>query len=362
MENTIAVVSDPIFLEHRLEGPPGTEGSRPPPAPAHPERPERLLAALEALTAIPGHADRLLRLSPRDATDDELGRVHEPRYVEELSRIRNRRGYLDADTYYAPASHAAATRAAGGCVAMVDALLTGSAGYGLSLVRPPGHHARPGAAMGFCLLNNVAVAAAHARANGADRVAIVDWDVHHGNGTQEMFYADPSVLYVSLHQWPLYPGTGARDERGEGEGTGATVNIPLSPGAGDAAYAAAVERIVAPALVEFDPDLLLVSAGFDAHERDPLAAMELTHLGYAAMTRQLVRAMPRGARGRVGIVLVGGYDLVALRTSLAATLTALEGTDEGQDAASAGVRPPSVGARHEEDLRLAEDARSRAGR
>ena len=349
MENTIAVVSDPIFLEHRLEERGGTIGT-------HPERPERLVAALEALSALPGHEERVVRLSPRDATDDELGRVHEPRYVEELSRIRDRRGYLDADTYYAPGSHAAAMRAAGGCVAMVDALLGGTASFGLSLVRPPGHHARPGAAMGCCLLNNVAVAAAHARASGARRVAIVDWDVHHGNGTQEMFYADPSVLYVSLHQWPLYPGTGARGETGSGEGTGATVNIPLSPGAGDAAYVAAVERIVAPRLVEFDPDLLLISAGFDAHERDPLAAMELTHTGYAEMTRHLARAMPRGAPGRVGVVLEGGYDLTALRTSLGATLMALGGAGSPSD-----VPRTSIGPRHEADLRLAEDAQRREG-
>jgi acetoin utilization deacetylase AcuC-like enzyme len=352
MENTIAVVSDPIFLEHRLEA--RGEGTR---EASHPERPERLAAALEALdavTAAPGQEDRIVRLSPRDATDDELGRVHEDRYVEELSRIRNRRGYLDADTYYAPGSFAAAVRAAGGCLAMVDALRAGSATYGLCLVRPPGHHARPGSAMGFCLLNNVAVAAAHALANGAERVAIVDWDVHHGNGTQEMFYEDPRVLYVSLHQWPLYPGTGARGETGAGDGTGTTVNVPLSPGAGDAVYAAAVERIVAPALVEFDPDLLLISAGFDAHERDPLAAMELTDAGYAEMTHQLVGALPRGGPGRIGLVLEGGYDLTALRTSLAATLGALE------NPADPPLIPEApVGFRHLEDLRFAEDARRR---
>jgi acetoin utilization deacetylase AcuC-like enzyme len=350
MENTIAVVSDPLFMEHYAKGPSGS----------HPERPERLSAAREALWSAfgPGshHPHRLAELPARDASEDELGRVHEPRYVEELSRIAGRQGYLDADTYYAPASHAAAVRAAGGCVAMVDALLDGEAAYGVALVRPPGHHARPGAAMGFCLLNNVAVAAAHARARGCARVAIVDWDVHHGNGTQEIFYADPSVLYVSLHQWPLYPGTGARGEVGSGDGHGATINVPLSPGAGDAAYVAAIDRLAAPALTEFAPDLLLISAGFDAHERDPLAAMCLTDSGYAAMTRRLMAALPDGKSGRVGVVLEGGYDLAALRGSLDATLRALHAPPGATPSLETSIAP-----RHEADLRLAEEARSGRG-
>jgi len=342
MENTIAVVWDPLFVEHQAPGPV-----------QHPERPERLEAARRGVfSALP--EERVRMLSPRDASDDELSRVHEPRYVEELSRIAGRRGYLDADTYYSPASYAAAVRAAGGCIEMVDAALDGKAAYGVALVRPPGHHARPGTAMGFCLLNNIAVAAAHARARGCARVAIVDWDVHHGNGTQEMFYADPSVLYVSLHQWPLYPGTGTRGEVGEGDGVGATLNIPLSPGAGDAAYVAAVDRIVAPALADFAPDLLLVSAGFDAHERDPLAAMRLTAWGYSQMARRLVAAMPGGTAGKLGIVLEGGYDLTALRDSLGATVAALEGAETDEEA---GTLP--VDARHEADLRLAEQARTR---
>jgi acetoin utilization deacetylase AcuC-like enzyme len=180
--------------------------------------------------------------------------------------------------------------------------------------------------MGFCLLNNVAIAAADARARGADRVAIVDWDVHHGNGTQAMFYADPSVLYVSLHQFPFYPGTGAADEVGSGEGAGYTVNVPLSPGADDAVYLAAIDRMIAPILEQFDPDLLLVSAGFDAHRRDPLASMALTDWGYAAMLDRLTEALPRGHAGRVALLLEGGYDLTGLSESLRATLELLGGT------------------------------------
>lgn len=346
MENAIAVVWDPLFVEHQAPGP----GEH-----AHPERPERLEAARQGLLSALAttHQQRVKALSPRDASDDELGRVHEPRYVEELSAISGRRGYLDADTFYSPGSHAAAVRAAGGCVEMVDTVLRGEAAYGVALVRPPGHHARPGSAMGFCLLNNVAVAAAHARANGCERVAIVDWDVHHGNGTQEMFYADPSVLYVSLHQWPLYPGTGARGEVGSGDGVGATVNVPLSPGAGDAAYVAAMDRIVVPAVAEFAPDLLLISAGYDAHECDPLAAMRLTAWGYAEMTRRLIAAMPDGFAGKLALVLEGGYDLEALRDSLGATLGALEGRGP------AGPPDLVLDARHDADLRLAEQARTR---
>jgi acetoin utilization deacetylase AcuC-like enzyme len=189
--------------------------------------------------------------------------------------------------------------------------------------------------MGFCLLNNVAVAAAHARAKGAARVAIVDFDVHHGNGTQEIFYEDPSVLYISTHQYPFYPGTGAADECGKGEGTGATVNIPLGEGADDGVYEAAFDRIVAPVLAEYDPDLLLISAGFDAHRRDPLASMAVSEGGYGRMTRAMARALPRGAEGRIGVVLEGGYDLTGIETSLRATLEALDGKEPAETPAKA---------------------------
>jgi acetoin utilization deacetylase AcuC-like enzyme len=309
MQHRLALVDDPLFSEHRADGP-------------HPERPERLEAARAAVAgaSLQSAPDRL---GPRDASDDELGRVHGAGYVEQLGLAAGRRGYFDADTYYGPRSVAAARRAAGGAVELVERLLHDQAGFGVALLRPPGHHARPDTAMGFCLLNNVAVAAAHARANGAARVAIVDWDVHHGNGTQEIFYADPSVLYVSLHQFPFYPGTGAAHEVGSGDGRGYTLNVPLSAGANDAVYVAAFERLIGPAISQFDPDLVLISAGFDAHRRDPLASMALSEVAYAEMTRCLAKALPRGAEGRMALVLEGGYDLQGLEKSLRASIEAL---------------------------------------
>lgn len=290
-----------------------------------------------------------LELEPRDARPEELARVHDPAFLERLGRAAEKRGYFDADTYYGPNSVAAARRAAGGSIALVESLTSGSAQVGLGLLRPPGHHARPAAAMGFCLLNNIAVAAAHARAQGAERVLIVDWDVHHGNGTQEIFYRDPSVLYVSVHQWPFYPGTGAVDETGEGDGQGYTVNIPLSAGAGDAVYGAAFERIIAPIVEAFDPNLTLISAGFDAHARDPLANMRVTEQGFALMLTRLAAALPRGAASRLGLLLEGGYDLTALGASLAATLHALE---EPVDPGS--VSSDEISARHAAELHRAQ--------
>ncbi len=310
MQKTLALVDDPLFCEHL--------------APAgHPERPERLHAARAAIA----HAEldlRRVELATRAATDDELSRVHAQQYLHQLDQVAGRSGYLDEDTFYSAASVDAARAAVGAGLVITDALLDRRADFGLALVRPPGHHARPNTAMGFCLLNNVAAAAAHARARGVERVAIVDFDVHHGNGTQEIFYADPHVLYVSLHQSPLYPGTGATAERGIADGHGYTVNVPLSAGADDAVYAAAVERIVAPVLLAYQPGLLLFSAGFDAHARDPLAQMAMSDNGFRALVRRSLACLEPGVG--VGLMLEGGYDLRGLGESLAAVL---EGLGEG---------------------------------
>jgi acetoin utilization deacetylase AcuC-like enzyme len=286
----------------------------------HPERPERLVAAREGIARRRAAGVEFAHVPSRMATDDELARVHDRRFVEALSKLRGETGYLDPDTYVSGESVEIARRAAGSLVAMVDAMIDGTVPKGVALLRPPGHHARPARAMGFCLLNNVAVAAAHARDRGLERVAVVDWDVHHGNGTQEIFWSDPHVLYVSTHQYPFYPGTGAVDEAGRGDGEGYTVNVPLAAGGGDAVYASAFERVVLPVVESFAPELLLVSAGFDASARDPLAQMELSSDAFGWMARALARLADRSARGRMALVLEGGYDLVALEAGLGAAI------------------------------------------
>ena len=304
----------------------------------HPERPERLLAAREAVA----HAKAdFSRIDPREATDELLERVHDPRFVESLEALRGRRGMLDPDTFVSEKSIEAAKRAAGGAAEMIDRIVAkdAKARAGVALLRPPGHHARPAHAMGFCLINNVAVAAAEARARGVERVAIVDYDVHHGNGTQEMFWRDPHVLYVSLHQFPFYPGTGALEDAGEGEGRGYTVNVPLAAGGGDAVYRAAFDRIVSPVLEQYAPELVLVSAGFDAAERDPLAEMHLTPRGYGYMTQRLAEQVTKSAGGRIALVLEGGYDLRSLESGLEESMAAVFEQRKYDDLASAQGSP-----------------------
>jgi len=305
---TALLVDDPTFDRHEPIG-------------YHPERPERL-AAVRAAVAHAGTSFQ--RVEAAEAGEEALERVHDARFVRALEALRGKRGMLDPDTFVSERSVDAAKRAAGGAAAMTAAIVAKDAPVrsGVALLRPPGHHARPGHAMGFCLLNNVAVAAAEARARGIDRVAIVDFDVHHGNGTQEMFYADPHVLYVSLHQFPFYPGTGASEDVGEGEGAGYTLNVPLAAGGGDAVYRAAFDRIVSPALEAYAPGLVLVSAGFDAAARDPLAEMTLGPRGYGYMTQRLTEQAKRSAGGRIALVLEGGYDLVALEAGLGEAMRA----------------------------------------
>jgi acetoin utilization deacetylase AcuC-like enzyme len=305
----VGVVDDPSFDLHRSPG-------------YHPERPERLAAARAAVERAGVHVKAV---EARRARREELERVHVPRYLDAFERLEGERAQLDPDTYLAPDSVVAAERAAGGAVALVDAIVGGEFSKGAALLRPPGHHARPDRAMGFCLLNNVAIAAAHAIARGLGRVAIVDWDVHHGNGTQEMFFGDPRVLYVSLHQWPFYPGTGNATEIGEGEGRGYTVNLPMSSGARAGDYAAAFDRVVLPILEAYGPELVLVSAGFDAHRSDPLAGMLLEAPAFGWMTAALARIADKSARGRLALLLEGGYDLPALEESLAESLVTLAG-------------------------------------
>jgi acetoin utilization deacetylase AcuC-like enzyme len=305
------LVDDPRFDAHAL-----------PPGGYHPERPERLTAARASIAK----ADvSWQRVPAREATDEELGRVHAKGCLEALERMRGEEGYLDPDTYVAPGSVAAARLAAGAVVDMVDRMVSGSVAQGVALVRPPGHHARPGQAMGFCLLNTVAVAAAHAVALGLERVLVIDWDVHHGNGTQEAFWRSAKVLYASTHQYPFYPGTGAVSEQGETEGTGFTVNVPLSAGGGDDVYRAAFERVLLPIARAYAPELVLVSAGFDASARDPLANMTLTADAFGWMGRALREVADASAKGRIALVLEGGYDLVALEAGLTSSIRGVVG-------------------------------------
>lgn len=295
----------------------------------HPERPERLIAARAGVRAAVGTAFH--PVTARSASDEELGRVHERRFIDALSKLRGESGYLDPDTYVSAQSVDVARLAAGSLVAMVDAMIDGPIGKGVALVRPPGHHARPAKAMGFCLINNVAVAAAHARSRGIQRVAVVDWDVHHGNGTQEIFWRDPSVLYLSTHQFPFYPGTGDLDEVGEGDGKGYTVNVPLLAGGGDAVYASAFERVLLPVLEAYAPELVLVSAGFDAAARDPLAQMELSPEAYGWMAQAIARVTDTSSRGRIALVLEGGYDLVALEGGMRSAVEGMVGAGHVAD-------------------------------
>lgn len=321
---SLAVLRSALFREHYASH-------------AHPECPERLIAAeaglADALTAHPELS--VIDVAPRAATREELLRVHTTELLAGLGAIRGREGHLDGDTFFSERSLEAAEHAAGGALELVDTLLAGRAQLGLGLVRPPGHHATRAQAMGFCLLNNVALAAAHALAHGKSRVLIFDWDVHHGNGTQDIFYSDPRVLFCSSHQFPWYPGTGRHTEVGDGNGRGFTVNVPLSAGATDAVELAVLDRLLLPVIRQFKPELILISAGYDAHRADPLGGLRFTDAGYGSLSRSLAGIAHELAVPTL-LLLEGGYDLAALRGSLAATV---EGLLAGAAGAGAGDEP-----------------------
>ncbi len=296
--------------------------------PGHPERPARVRAIHDHLVER-GILDRLLKITPEPCPEKAIARVHDPDYIEAVREACRRAPWrLDPDTAVSLGSWDAALLAAGGAIAACDAVVTGRAGAAFVACRPPGHHAERDRAMGFCLFNNVAIAARHTQAAHAiERVLIVDWDVHHGNGTQHTFEEDETVFYFSTHQYPFYPGTGARGEIGRGKGRGFTLNVPMAAGSGDEEYLRVFREILLPAINSFGPDLILISAGFDAHRDDPLASMEVTDVGYGRMTSIVREAAQRHCGGRIVSVLEGGYDARALGASAAAHIEALEGRD-----------------------------------
>ena len=303
--------------------------------PGHPERPERA----EVMDAVAGRwrTRGVETIAPRAATSAQLARVHDSEHVRRIAETAGRATALDHDTYTSPESHEIALLAAGAAIDAVERVMGAAHVAAVALVRPPGHHAERDRAMGFCLFNNVAIAAAHARALGAGKVAIVDYDVHHGNGTQHIFDADPHVLYVSAHQYPYYPGTGAAEEVGREAGRGFTANLPLEVGAVDEDYQAVFAAVVIPVVRQFEPDLIIVSAGFDAHERDPLGGMRLTTPAFAAMTSELRAVADECCRGRIVASVEGGYDLQALAGSLDGVIETLNGPPSPPAWPSSGI-------------------------
>ncbi len=306
---TTLIYTDDAFLEHDT-------------GPGHPERSDRLRSVLEALDA-PRFAG-LRRCQPQDATAAQIARVHHPAYVEWVLSSVPKSGLVavDDDTVLSPGSGVAALRAAGALVTAVDTVMEGRADRAFCAVRPPGHHAEPDHGMGFCVFNNVAIGASHAlAAHGLERVAIVDFDVHHGNGTQAVFIAEPAVLFGSSHQMPLYPGSGSAEETGAGN----IVNMPLAPGSGGEEFRAAWQTHFLPRLEAFHPQLIFISAGFDGHRDDPLANLELHERDYAWITNELARIADDACESRIISTLEGGYDLEALARSVTAHVGALAG-------------------------------------
>jgi acetoin utilization deacetylase AcuC-like enzyme len=311
---TTLLLSHPLCIEHQ-------------PPEGHPERPDRL-KIINRILSTP-HFDTLLREEAPSATEEQILRAHADDYFDRIRQAAPEEGFepLDPDTWMSPKSFEAALRAAGAAVRAVDAVMRREAENAFCAIRPPGHHAETRRAMGFCLFNNSAIAAHHARAAyDAERVAIVDFDVHHGNGTQEIFWSDAEVFYGSTHQMPLYPGTGDRTERGVGN----IFNAPLRAGDGSHQFRDAMKTLILPALDDFAPDLLIVSAGFDAHRDDPLASLELSEEDFVWATLYLMDAAHRHADGRVVSLLEGGYDLKALASSVAVHVQALmRGSGDG---------------------------------
>ncbi len=318
---TTAYLFDPLYLQHFQPG--------------HVEGPERLEAINRALDET-GMRNRLASLTPQPVSLERLARVHHARHIEQVKTVAEHGGGglmgRGDETYVAPRSYEAARLAAGAVVAGVEAVLRGEVKNAFALVRPPGHHAFADHGEGFCLFNNIAIAAATAHAElGVERVLIVDFDVHHGNGTNAIFYRDPSVLYVSTHQWGIYPGTGWWDEIGEGDGVGYSVNVPMQPGWGDVAMQCIFDDLLSPIAQRFQPQLILVSAGYDPSWTDLLGSMLVTTSGFFVLTRTLVKLSDELCQGHLVLTLEGGYGLDGLAYGVAASFAALLGDDAAAD-------------------------------
>ncbi|MFP6655301.1 MAG: histone deacetylase [Myxococcota bacterium] len=324
----IQIVSDTRFRDHR--GPDG-----------HPERPERLMAAD---TIIDTFRDRIEFATPRLAETDEILRVHDRRLFDMLKKTNGQRlSQFDPDTYVSPLSYDVARLAAGSCIDLCIKVLGGELNGGLAAIRPPGHHAEADRSMGFCLFNNVAIAIRAIQSmESTARILVVDWDVHHGNGTQHIFETDPLVLYISTHQFPFYPGTGDFGEAGLEAGLGSTINIPMPAGCGDEEFIGVFQRIVVPAALDFKPDLILISCGFDAHSEDPLASMELSQQGYRVMSELMTSLAASLCDGRIVFVLEGGYSLEGVREGTEAVLESLTRRDPSPPAPAVTLRAGST--------------------
>jgi len=321
-----AYVYDPIYLKHDL--------------PSHPENARRLKHILSTMES-EGLLAQLQRLEPRPATLEELQQVHTPAHIERVQHVaEGGGGHLDPDTYVGPRSFEAALMAAGGLVRLVEAVIAGEVANGFALVRPPGHHATATRAMGFCLFNNVAIAARTAlTGESVERILIADFDVHHGNGTQDAFADDPSVFYFSTHQYPYYPGTGHWSETGTGAGAGTVLNVPLPAGVGDAGYARIFNELVWPLAERFRPDVILISAGYDGHWNDPLAQMGLSLRGYARLQQELVHMAEQLCGGRIAFTLEGGYQLDVLACGVLNGFYAMMGKDAIADPVGPSPHP-----------------------
>jgi len=330
--NRTGVVTHPIYQKHDA-------------GPWHPECPERL-AAIDDMLADSGLSGSLEAVAAREASTDEICRVHSRDYHRLVASTEGRSVALDPDTHTSPDSYRAALMAAGGALVLTERVVAGELDNGFALVRPPGHHAERAQARGFCLFNNIAICAEHARqVLGVDRVLIVDWDLHHGNGTMHSFWSRPDVLYLSTHQYPFYPGTGALRDIGQGAGAGYTVSVPLPAGMGDAEYAAIMRDVFAPVAAAYAPDLVLVSAGFDTLASDPLGGMCMSPAGYGTLMEQVLEMAAPTAASRVVVLLEGGYDVRAEAEAVEQVLRVLQGTSSPPAApAGRGAAGPIIDA------------------